>query len=137
MAKKSDDKAPGYDAIGYVGKSSFVLMTYRVAGLTDDEQRERAADWLWTTYKRGTDEQREQIGPRIEGGEVVYTFLTFLKDKETEGGKTAEVQTGIAKALNRPAKMVTVVMTHEPAPDAPPPLAGVDAPVVKELANAA
>ena len=65
-----------------------------------------------------------------EGGDVLYTFLTILRDKDSEAGKTAEVQTSIAKALNKPAKMIAVVMTHEPAPDAPPPLAGVDAPAM-------
>jgi hypothetical protein len=112
MAKKSDDKAPGYDATGYTG----------VAG------------YLWSTFKRGTEAQYREIGPRIEGRDVVYTFLTILKSDEAV--KTAEVQTAIAKLLNKPAKMITVVMTHEPAPDAPPPLAGVDAPAVKEVVNA-
>jgi hypothetical protein len=138
MARKSDDKAPGYDATGYIGAAGYVLMTYRVSGLTTQDQRERAAAWLWTTFKRGTEEQRDQLGPRVEGDSVVYTFLTHLHGKEIEGGKTAEVQTSIAKALNKPAKAITVEMTHEPAPTAPPPLAGVDAPLSKlEAVNAA
>ena len=128
MAKKNDDAKPGYDATGYTGKAVFVLMTYRVSGITDDEQRELAAEWLWSAFRRGTDEHRDRIGPRIEGGDVLYTFLTILRDKDSEAGKTAEVQTSIAKALNKPAKMITVVMTHEPARATPPPLAGVTRP---------
>lgn len=135
MARKSsDDKAPGYDATGYTGTAGFVLMTYRVSGLTTEDQRIRVYDWLWDTFKRGTEEQFKTIGPRVEGQDVVYTFLTILRDKETEGGKTAEVQTKIAALLNKPAKAITVTMTHDPAPATPEPVPGVDAPALPTVA---
>ena len=128
MAKKTDDQKPGYDATGYRGTAVMVKMTYRVAGLVDDEARTRACDHLWHAAKSGLPEQRNAIGPRVEGNDVVYSFLTFYHGAESEGGKTAEVQTAIAKAVNKPAKMIAVVMTHEPAPTLPDPVEGIDAP---------
>ena len=124
--KKSDDtKGPGYDDTGYIGKGTFVRMTYRVAGLADNEQRERVREYLWQTFKRGIEAQMGEIGPRVEGSDVTYSFLTILTAQEAS--KTAELQVAIAKLLNRPAKMITVVMTHAPAPEAPEPVAGIDA----------
>ena len=128
MAKKTDEAKPGYDATGYRGTATMVKMTYRIAGLLDSEARERAADHLWATMKKGTEAQRDQIGPRIEGNDVVYSFLTFYHGAESEGGRTAEIQTAIAKAVNKPAKMIAVVMSHEPAPPLPEPVEGIDAP---------
>lgn len=135
MAKKSDDKAPGYDATGYRGAAPMVKMTYRIGGLADNEQRQKVIDHLWSIYKRGTDAQRATIGPRCDGADVTYTFLTFLG--AAEEAKTADLKVELGNLLNRPAKLLQIAMTHEPAPEAPPPLAGVDAPpaVVAKAAN--
>ena len=105
-------------------------MTYRVIGLSDENHREIVKEYLWRTMKRGTEEQREAIGPRIDGdGDVVYSLLTILTG--VEESKTRELQQRVADKLPHGFRTkVAVTMTHEPIPPASPPLAGIDAPEV-------
>ena len=122
--KAETDTKPVYSDEGFTPRNADVLMTYRIEGLDDPQN---VADYLWGHWRKRLNEQRDKIGPRIEGSTVVYTFYTIYHGASQEEVKRAEILTGIKRLKE---DRVRIKMFHEPAPALPPVIPGIDAPAV-------
>lgn len=129
MAAKKEETTPkpGYDETGFTPRNADVLMTYEIAG-ADDPQA--VANYLWRTMPKGAEDQRDNVGPRIEKGTVIYQIFTIYRGAAQEEFNLDELRIKINAAVK---DTVRVKMSHTTIPPLPTPIPGIDAPAVLSM----